>query len=206
MIAARGRFDAALLGAAMTAHGMTKTSLGGIEAYEAPGNALIAFPETGIIVAGDSALVRPALARRTQPLNLDASLLAKVNSAGSRNDVWFVATGVTSMNFGKMALPADTLEVVSGGLLLGSTVELSAEAVMKTEKDAQALAQMIQFMIAMGDQIQGDRGQANPFLPLLQGAKSSVQGTSVLFSLTAAQSDLEKLFVGRTQRVAQARQ
>jgi hypothetical protein len=200
MVAARGRFDAALLGSALVEKGMKRATYSGIDTYEGTSGAIIAFPEPGIIVAGDSALVKPALDRRAKPSELDTSLAAKVNLAGSRNDVWFVATGQQGLKFGKMQLPDDALEVISGGLTLGSTVELNAEAIMKTEKDAQALAQLIQFITAMG-QMQGDRNPAmTPLLSLLQTAKSTVQGNTVQFSVTAPQSDLEKLFAAPLRR------
>jgi hypothetical protein len=200
IVAARGRFDSALLGAAMATRGMKQASYSGVDIYERQGDTLIAFPEPGIVIAGDGAIVRAALDRRNKPSELDASVAAKINGAASRNDIWFVATG-QGIKVGKMKLPDDSLEVVSGGLLLGSTVELTAEAVMKTEKDAQALAQVIQFMTAMG-QMQGNRGSAPPFVTLLQNAKSSVQGTTVLFSVSAAQSDLEKLLSGPAKRAS----
>ncbi len=206
MVAARGRFDAERLGAALIEKGMKRSSYSGVDIYEGTGPATIAFPEPGIVVAGDTALVKPALDRRGKPSELSAALATKVALAGSRNDVWFVATGQSGLKFGKMQLPEDALEILSGGLTLGSTVELSAEAIMKTEKDAQALAQLIQFITAMG-QMQGNKNPAmTPFLSLLQTAKSTVQGTTVLFSVSAPQSDVEKIFQSRPRRTARAAQ
>ena len=193
MVVARARFDMARLGAAFVANGMKQSTHSGIDTYERRGDTLIAFPEPGIVLAGDGAVVRAAIDRRGAPSSLDAAVAAKVNAAAARNDVWFVASGQRGLGFGKMKLPEDSLEVISGGLMLGSTVELTAEAVMKTEKDAQALAQVIQFVTAMG-QMQGNRNSAAPpFLTLLQNAKSTVQGSTVLISVSAAQADLEKL-------------
>jgi hypothetical protein len=204
IIAARGRFDAALLGAALIEKGMKRSSYAGVDIYEGAGPTMIAFPETGIVVAGDTALVKPALDRRGKPSELNPAVAAKVGLAGARNDVWFVATGQSGLKFGKMQLPEEALEILSGGLTLGSTVELSAEAIMKTEKDAQALAQLIQFVMAMG-QLQGNKNPAmTPFLSLLQTAKSTVQGTTVLFSVSAPQADVEKLFRARPRRTARA--
>lgn len=203
MVVARGRFDTARLGAALIAKGMTHGAYAGVETYEEKSR-MIAFPEAGIGIAGDAAVVKAALDRRTQPANLDASIAEKV-AAASRNDVWFVATGQKNVGFGKMKLPDDALEMVSGGLMLGSVVELTAEAVMKTEKDAQALAQVVQFLTAMG-QLQGNQNpRMTPLFALLQNAKSTVQGSTVLFSLSAPEADVEKLLSKPNKRVASAR-
>jgi hypothetical protein len=201
MVAARARFDAARLGAAFVANGMKQSTYSGVEVFERGIGALIAFPEPGIVLGGDGDLVRAALDRRGKPSELDPAVLSKVNNAASRNDVWFVAAGQRNIGLGRMRLPEDSLEGISGGLVLGSTVELNAEAVMRTEKDAQALAQLIQFITAMG-QVQGNRGSGVPFLALLQNAKSTVQGTTVLFSVSATQEDLEKLLSPPLKRAA----
>ena len=76
---------------------------------------------------------------------------------------------------------------MSGGLTFGSVVRLNAEAVMKTEKDAQSLVQLVKFMSTIGNSGMGQVKQ------LLQNADAHAQGTTVVFSTSATEADLEQI-------------
>jgi hypothetical protein len=191
LIAARGVFDRALVA------GKLVETYNGVELFAGPrGSDLVAFPEPTIALYGDPQTLKAALDRRgTNPV-LDPALSEKIRDIGSRYDAWFAAKGVPGMRFGQAKLPQDSVEFVSGGLTLGSIVRLDAEAVMKTEKDAQSLVQLVKFFAAMGDLRMGKVKQ------LLQNADARAEGTTVVFSTSATEAEIEQLLGSKKKTAA----
>lgn len=200
LIVARGVFNGAQLGAAaLLLNRGTKETYNGVDLYRAgsrPGAPVFGFPEPSIGLMGDEVLVKAALDRRRQPLAIDPKLISKINTASTSYDAWFASTGQPGLRFGKAQLPKEALDVVSGGVTLGSVVQLKAEAVMRSEKDANSLVEVIRFvtgMLAM-------RGQGNPDMArafvFLQNAQTSVDGSTVLFSTSVPQAEIERLLSG----------
>jgi hypothetical protein len=183
LIAVRGVFERALVA------GKLKETYNGIELYAGPrGSDLVAFPEPTVALYGDANTLKSALDRRGAAVALDPVLDTKIRDIGSRYDAWFAAKGSPAMRLGKVKLPEEALELISGGLTFGSVVRLDAEALMKTEKDAQSLVQLVKFLISMGDTAK--MGQVKP---LLQNAEARAEGATVVFSTSATEADIEKL-------------
>ncbi|HYP05782.1 MAG TPA: hypothetical protein VER03_06065 [Bryobacteraceae bacterium] len=192
LIAARGSFDRNLVA------GKLVESYKGVELYRARrGSGLVAFPEASVALYGEMDVLKAALDQRGATTTaLDPVLSAKVDDVGARYDAWFAAKPTPGMKFGKAKLPAQTMELVSGGLTFGSIVRLDAEALMKTEQDAQALVQMVKFFSSMSE-----TGNAKP---LLQNADVRAEGAKFVFSTSATEADIE-LMLGLRKKTAKVR-
>jgi hypothetical protein len=196
LIAARGVFDRALVA------GKLKETYNGVELFAGPrGSDLVAFPEPTLALYGDLQTLKAALDRRGTTAVLDVNLGNKIRDLGARYDAWFAAKGTTGMSFGKTKLPAEAVEFVSGGLSFGAVIRLDAEAVMKTEKDAQSLVQLVKFLAGMGG-----TSRMGQVTQLLQNADAHAEGATVVFSTSASEADLEKLLGGSRRKTAALRQ
>jgi hypothetical protein len=186
LVAARGEFDKALIA------GNLKETYGGIELYAGRrGSDLVAFPEPTLALYGDARSLKAALDRRGTPVTMDPALNAKVRDIGVRYDAWFAAKGRNGLKFGRAKLPDDTLRFVSGGITLGDVVKLDAEAVMKSEQDALGLVQLVKFLSGM------DKNKG-----FLHNADARVDGSTVFFSASATEAELEQLFGIRRRTAA----
>jgi hypothetical protein len=197
LIAARGTFNGAQLGALAVLSGGNKETYDGVDIYfrggGRHGGAWFAFPEPSIVLVGDEASVKAAIARRTTPSQLDARLMEKAQSASSQQDIWFAAIGRTGIGLGKQFVPLESLDVISGGLTLGSVVQLNAEAVMRTEKDAQALLGIFKMVSGMLQLQQQKNPDLAKLMLFLQNADAKVDGPALHFSTFASESDIEQL-------------
>ena len=202
LAAARGTFKGELIGSFVLAAGGEKATYAGVDIYHADKRhgPWFAFPEAGIGLLGELDSIKAALDRRTQVTNIDPKLLVKAEASSSKYDVWFAGSAPTQIGLGKGLVKPDGIELVSGGLNLGSTIELNAEAVMKTEKDAIGLQQTIQFVLTM---LQA-QGQKTMFLPLISNTQTKVEGATVTFSGSVLEADVEKLF-SQPRRIAAIR-
>jgi len=210
LVVARGTFNTAQIATAAVEQGAIKESYKGIDVYwiangrRRSSNNWFAFPESSIGLMGDEAMVKAAIDRKATASALDARLAEKIQTASSRYDAWFASLGQPGATFGSTKLPQDTLEVISGGLTLGQDVRLSAEAIMRTEKDAQSLFELIRFFTGLAQMQQQRNPDVARFMSLLQNAETKVQGTTVLFSTSAPEADIENLIRGprRTANIA----
>ena len=192
LIAARGAFDRARFA------GKLQETYNGVELFSSSRGAdLVAFPEPTIALYGDAKTLKAALDRRGTAPALDAALESKIRDIGTRYDAWFAAKPSAGMRFGKTRLPAESVQFISGGITLGNVVRLDAEAVMKTEKDAQSLVQLVKFFASMGDSSR--MGQVKH---LLQNAEARAVGATVMLSTSATEEDLQLLLGGRKKTAA----
>src|SRR6478609_2044865 len=152
LIAAGGTFNGPQLGALAVVLGGKKDSYNGVDLYftgGAHGGVWFSFPEPTIALLGDEANRKAAIDRRTQAAQLDPRLAGKMSGAGSNQDAWFAAIEPSGVGNGKRFIALETIDLISGGLTLGSVVQLNAEALMRTERDAQSLAGLIKMFAGM---------------------------------------------------------
>jgi hypothetical protein len=207
LIIGRGQFNAAQIGALVLLQGGTKELYGGVDVYSASARhgQAFAFPEPGVALLGDAVSVKAAIDNRGQALALDPRLAAKMQAVSARYDMWFASTGAQNIPLGKAWKSQDGVDVVSGGVTLGSIIQLNAEAVMRSEKDAQSLVGIIKMITGMAQFQQQKNPEIARIFAILNGAETKVDGMTVLFSISAPQSDLELLFKG-PRKVAVLRQ
>jgi hypothetical protein len=207
LVIARGQFDIAQIGALASMKGSSKESYEGVDVYTGTRRATkaFAFPEPTIALIGDAVSVKAAIDNRRQSGALDPRLSTKLQAASSRYDLWFASTGPQKIALGRAFNSQDAVDLISGGLTLGSVVQLNAEAVMRSEKDAQGLIGVIKLFSGLAQLQQQNNPEIARLAAILNTAETKVEGTTVLFSISAPQSDLELLFRG-PRRTAVTRQ
>jgi hypothetical protein len=205
LVAAKGSFDLAKITQAVQAHGGTVQNFQGVNVLsgDKTGNSNIAFLDGGSAVMGDLASVQAAIGRRKSNLPVDAGLLARLGNAPVNNDFWFT-TLVPISEFAD-SMPNENLQgamkgnlmqgitQASGGIKFGATINISGEALTRSEKDAQALMDVVRFVMGMIQQNkpQGSAGaQAADWMDSLE-LKST--GTTVSMALAIPESQLEQL-------------
>lgn len=194
---------------------------GRVEVYQgvriaSAGHAL-AFIDNTTVLAGDLESVRAAIERRNGANPLDPALAAKVAEISTSQDAWGVsilplstlAASVPDRNAGG-ALQSDLLKAIqqtSGGVRFGENVDLSAEAVTRSEKDATALADVVRFLVSLA-QLNAPKGPGAEVVAWLQRLSIATQSNTVKLSLSIPEAELEKLILsakGRSARRTAAR-
>jgi hypothetical protein len=163
----------------------------------------LAFLDSSTALVGDVASVKAAIDRKKSNAPPDGAVLAKAQAVSSGKDFWFV-TLVPLSNFSS-SIPDPNLSgamqgnllaginQMSGGIRFGDTVTILAEAVTRSEKDAQALVDVVKFfagMIQLNRQKNQAAGQVATLLDTLQ---TSTAGNVTSISLAIPEQQLEQL-------------
>lgn len=210
MVIVRGSFDPSKLTQMAGAHGSPATSYNGTQVFQTGkgadsawvgflGNLLVAGPEGGV----KSAIDRYRGAKKGDPL-----LVARIQAASSKHDAWILTTlspaafaGSLSSNPNiKGAMAGDLvqgIESVTAGMKFGANVIMSGEAITRSDKDASALVDVMQFFATMA---QSNGAKSGP-MGLLDGVQMTAAGRTVKFSLSTPEREFEKLFAPGLDRV-----
>jgi hypothetical protein len=202
LILFNGTFDSAPLRALAKLGGMTEASVQGVTVFtkeqQEPFSAALA--DSSLILAGDPASVKAALARRGgQPGGLDPAVAAKMRAVRASHHIWLLTTvpladlarNAPQEAFGG-ALQGDAVKSilqVSGGLTFGPKLLIAFEVVTRTEQDATSMADGLRALIGMATM--GDN--AKQFAPLLQTLDLKAEGATMKLSLAIAEEDIIKL-------------
>jgi hypothetical protein len=207
VVVARGIFDVPRLTAAAQAEGGKVMRYNGVDVFTGPGSSetkrgWIAILDASTAVAGDQALVQAAIDRRTSGATLDAKLVAKVQEVSNKYDAWMVSLAPVSSLANHMpdkqlngALKGDVMqgiEMTSGGVAFGSTVQVYGEAVTRSEKDAQALLDVAKFLTGM-IQLNRDKAEVQQLASMLDTLDMKVTSNTVSMSLAIPEANLEKM-------------
>jgi hypothetical protein len=202
LILSTGTFDAAPLRALAKLGGMTEASVLGVTVFskeqQEPFSAALA--DSSLILAGDPASVKAALARRGgQPGGLDPAVAAKLRAVRASHHLWLLTTAPVAElarnapqdAFGG-ALQGDAVKSilqVSGGLTFGPKLLIAFEVVTRTEQDATSMADGLRALVGMATM--GD--SAKQFAPLLQNLDLRAEGATMKLNLAIAEEDIIKL-------------
>jgi hypothetical protein len=212
VVLARGLFDVDRITTAAKAHGARIESYQGlsvINAKEDKGINGIAFPETGVAIAGPLELVHAVLSGRSVPTTLDPMLAALIGTA-SGNDVWFASTVALSSSINPVPMPNGSagpaanaqvfksVREASGGLRLGEVVELTLDAVTRSPQDATALTDVVRFMSNMMQTKAQNDPRAAVLSASLQDMKLESTGPNVHIALSMPEKTLEQLSAAGT--------
>lgn len=205
MIAARGTFHPAQMGAAILAHGGAVASLRGVSVYTSGEQErwALAFLDENTAVLGDPDSVRAAIAQHAAGTPAGA-WAAQAQTLSANNDFWFLTNGplsaltsaVPQSQLGGAMQGGQMFQAVtqaSGGLRFGENLVFTGEAVTRSDKDAQALADLLRFLAAM---LQNNK-QADPAVQNM----ASILGSLILstdanvmhVSLTVPEEKVEAL-------------
>jgi hypothetical protein len=201
LFVARGTFDEAKIASLAALHGG-----GAVSTYQGvrvitnkQGEGMMALFGNGVLLGGSAANVKAAIDRQRSGETLPSDVAARVQSVGSGYDAWFVTGAPTSLA-GNVAEPhlggalqgnvMQAIEYITGGLRFGANVELTAEAVTRTDKDASALADVVRFLASMAA---SNRDPKSGFAQMVDSLQLSAVGRTVKFSVSAPQEEVEKL-------------
>jgi len=207
MVVVRGTFQISKILALATQHNQTVTSYNGadviINAHSGTDSGWVAFLNGSLALAGDTASVKGALDRRGAS-GLKADLSAQAQALSSRYQAWFLSTVPVNELTGRVpevtgSAPAaprgdffQGVQQVSGGALFGTQVELSLNATTRSDRDAQALADVVRFLAGMVQQNQ-DKPEAANLAKILDTLDLKTAGPVTTITLSIPEADLEKL-------------
>jgi len=209
LVAARGSFNLPQIVGAAKANGGTVTDFQGasILTYSEPGKpeveSGIAFFDSSSAVMGDLASVRAAIQRKQSNAAASGDLLGRVQDVSLKNDFWFVTVVPISEFAGAMpnpnlsgAMKGDLLSAIhqaSGGIRFGNTVTISGEAVTRSPKDAQALADVFRFLAGLIQLNSENNKVAGQVSTLLDGMDLKTNGNVMTMLLAIPEQQMEQL-------------
>ncbi len=205
LVAAKGSFDLTKITQAVHAHGGTIQNFEGVNilAGSQSGDSNIAFLDSGSAVMGDLASVQAAINRRKNNMPADPGLVARLGNISANNDFWFT-TLVPISEFAD-SMPNENLQgamkgnlmqgitQASGGIKFGATVNISGQAITRSEKDAQALMDVVRFVIGMIQQNKSQNTTAAQVSDWMDNLDLTSNGTTVKMALAIPEGQLEQL-------------
>jgi hypothetical protein len=154
----------------------------------------VAFLDATTVLIGDNALVKSAVDRWISASRTATPLTAKATEVSGASHAWAVATGLNELQ-PKPAGPVppeaqmfqnilSKINQVSGGVNLGDSITMTGQILAASPQDAQALSDVFQLLIGMA----GSKG------PLPAMPQVSASGTTVNFTMTLTEQQVEQLF------------
>jgi hypothetical protein len=209
LVMARGSFDLGKIANAARGNGVTTSNFQGVNilvhssaAKPEVENAIAFFDGTSAVM-GDLASVQGAIGRQKSAATPSNQLLAKVNDLSSKNDFWFVTLVPVSEFAGAMpdpnlsgAMKGNLLAAIneaSGGIRFGDTVNISAEAITRSEKDAQALVDVVKFVAGMVQLNRQNNQAAGQVATLLDTLDCKATSNVTTVSLAIPELQLEQM-------------
>jgi hypothetical protein len=208
LVLARGTFDAARIFAAARLGGHSVETYNGVDILTGKDDSLthaLTLLDGSIAVAGDLASVHAAIDRHASSAasSIDAALAAKVDQLSNSLDAWSVSLVPLAALAGQKVpdtklngmLNTDVVKSIlqiSGGIKLGAIIQLSGEAVARSDKDATALADVVRFLGAMV-QSNAPAGSAAAITSLVQSLDVKADGNTVKVALAIPEQQLEGL-------------
>jgi len=158
----------------------------------------LAFLGSNIAIAGDLVSVKAALDRSQANNSLDPALAVKVNDLSTTDDAWFLST-VAAGSFAPNKAPTGpaatilpllkSIQSSSGGVKLGSNVQIALEAVTADPQSATSLAAVLNLLKAFA----ASNAQLQAALPLIQQIQVTTNGAAVDLSLSIPESQIETI-------------
>ncbi len=214
LILARGTFDPARIAAAVRAKGGVTTSFQGVDVLSGA-NAkqpwALAFLDNTTAIVGDVTSVKAAVTQHAAGTAPSADLTAKVALLSANNDFWFLtlapmssfAASMPDSGLGNAMQNGQMFQAItqaSGGVHFGDNVVVTAEAVTRSDKDAQALVDVVHFLATMMQGNQQQDATAQQMAALLNLLVLKADANVMHLSLSVPESQLESFLDSATQR------
>jgi hypothetical protein len=201
LMVARGMFDPARILSAATSHGAVTETVSGVTIIEEPQKTNgIAFLDSTIVVAGDLANVKAAIARQSAPSTLPAALSTQVSQWSNSQDAWAISAVPLSTLHPPASAPQvpglngqgtfQAVQSAAGGVKFGALIVASAQVTADTAQNAQAMGDALK-MLANLAQLQSAQ---NPVVgALVQSLKVSSNGTVLNASVSLPEDQFEQV-------------
>jgi len=208
LIAAKGTFDVAKITAAAQANGGAVNTYQGVKlvTYTEPSNPqiqnAIAFLDSSTAATGDLASVQAAIGRQKSSAPTGGPF-AQVQQVSSQYAFWFVSTvplsqfsAVLPNGNSNSAMNNNILAGISqasGGISFGDTVTVATQAVARSDKDAQALVDVVKFFASFLQMNRQQNSQAGQVSAVLDNLQASASGNVATISLGIPEQQLEQM-------------
>jgi hypothetical protein len=202
LVLARGRFDSDKIFALVKESGHELMTHQNVRILAGKSdNHAVAFLDNSIALAGQLDVVRGAIDRQQVPGVLNSDLEGRVNQIRETQHVWMVsmspATLAESMPDANVSgvMKGDVfkaIEMAIGGITFGPTVQVSGEAIARTEKDATALADVVRFLAGLL-RTNSSGPKLADVASLLDGLDIKTEARSMKIALAIPEDKLEKL-------------
>jgi len=216
LVLARGSFDAPRILDAARLGGQSVETYKGVNILTGKDESLthaLAFLDGGIAIAGDMDSVKAAIDRRSNASSIDAALAAKVDQLSNSLDAWTVSivplaalanekVPDTRLNGMLSSDVVKAIQQTSGGIKLGAIIQISAEAVARSDKDATALADVVRFLGSMV-QANAPAASAAAIMSLVQSLDIKADGNTVKVALAIPEEQLESVLRSHGQKITQ---
>lgn len=206
LMIAQGLFHPDKFSSAAKTHGAISSAYHGVQVLSFKGTkdeAAIAFLDASTALAGEPETIRAALDRRESPASENSERTAKVRELGDAYDAWFLSTGpiaeyfagrIADENLGD-AVQGNLLSAVlqaSGGLKFETDgVLFAGHAIARSEKDADALRDVVRFLAGLVQMTKGPGPKAS----LADSLQVTTEGNILRLSVLMPETMVERLFV-----------
>lgn len=210
LVLLRGSFDVSRInGFLTTTTGVTSELVGGVSLYAKTGtkeDTGFALLDSSLAIAGHKNMVRAALLRRSaNGAALGGDTYAKAQTMSRANDIWLVTSMPvselsTAIPGGKDAAPGmmngeafKGIEQAAMGIRFATEVmELTAETLSRTEKDATGIADVVRFLSTMV-QMQREKPEVKALATALDQMKLTTDARTTKLSISLPVAEMEKL-------------
>ncbi len=209
VILGRGVFNPARIFNAAKSHGATVSTYLGVDVASHDDGA-IAFIDASLAVAGNTKVVKAVLEQRAQNAKkLPDSVMKKMQELSAANDVWFYSAASPAEFFGtKMADPnvgnamkdglmQAVLQAAGGIKFADKEARVSGEAMTRSDKDAQALADVFRFLAQIVQSNGQSKGMPNDVAALLGKMQLTTDGSVMKVSMSIPEDLLERVFTNK---------
>lgn len=206
LVLAKGRFDSNRI------QNFAQTEGSGVETYngflvmtgKGKNSGWLTVLDGSTAAAGDVNSVKYAIDhfRQSGASALDPKLANKIADLSTKYDAWMIGTGLSRLaddlrdpNVGG-AMQNNlfkSMEGITGGVRFGSNVELTAEATMRSEKDATAMVDVVKFLAGMLQLNSNNDKKAAELAGLLDKMELKSSGNLFHLSITIPEGVLEGL-------------
>lgn len=206
LVLAKGRFDSAKIRTFAESEGAGKLSYQGIDVLtgKKDNEGWLAFLDSSTAVAGFGDYVKAAIDRnKASGAMIDPKVANKITELGTRYDAWMITASLENLTSQikpkldgspvKGQQLVQGMQSVFGGVRFGANIELMAEATMRSEKDATALADVLRFMSSMVQMNRENDPKAAEAAALLDRIEAKATGNQFRMLLTVPEDTLEKM-------------
>lgn len=175
----------------------------------------IGFLGPNMALSGDLASVQSAIDRKQSNASTDGTVLSNIQQVSANNDFWFL-TLVPLSNFSGVipepnlngAMQGNLFAAInqtSGGIRFGDTVTISAQAITRSDKDAQALVDVVKFFAGLVQLNRSNNPTAGQVATLLDTLQATASGNTTTISMAIPEQQLEQLLASAQQSHARGK-